>query len=152
MNIMIILIQNKKGTFDLKNIDNKIYESIKKVIGDEVDYSNKEVVSRALMWGSIDIFLSDKKFSKKEQEIFKKNFGDKSTESIISLIKISNPKSIQEKINNTFDEASKLLNRDKEKIIKELTKLLKVVDGDKKIAEGVINKNKDKSKNIGLNK
>ena len=92
------------------------------------------------MWGSIDIFLSDKKFSKKEQEIFKKNFGDKSTESIISLIKISNPKSIQEKINNTFDEASKLLNRDKEKIIKELTKLLKVVDGDKKIAEGVINK------------
>ena len=130
----------KKGTFDLKNIDNKIYESIKKVIGDEVDYSNKEVVSRALMWGSIDIFLSDKKFSKKEQEIFKKNFGDKSTESIISLIRISNPKSIQEKINNTFDEASKLLNRDKEKIIKELTKLLKVVDGDKKIAEGVINK------------
>ena len=130
----------KKGTFDLKTIDNKIYESIKKVIGDEVDYSNKEVVSRALMWGSIDIFLSDKKFSKKEQEIFKKNFGDKSTESIISLIKISNPKSIQEKINNTFDEASKLLNKDKEKIINELTKLLKIVDGDKKVAENVIKK------------
>ena len=32
---------NKKGTFDLKNIDDKIYESIKKVIGDEVEYSNK---------------------------------------------------------------------------------------------------------------
>ena len=92
------------------------------------------------MWGSIDIFLSDKKFSKKEQEIFKKNFGDKSTESIISLIKISNPKSIQEKINYTFDEASKLLNKDKEKIINELTKLLKIVDGDKKEAENVIKK------------
>ena len=50
----------KKGTFDLKNVDDKIYESIKKVIGDEVEYSNREVVSRALMWGSIDIFLSDK--------------------------------------------------------------------------------------------
>ena len=37
-------------------------------------------------------------------------------------------------------EASKLLNKDKEKIINELTKLLKVVDGDKKIAESVINK------------
>ncbi|MDA9717317.1 M48 family metalloprotease [Candidatus Pelagibacter sp.] len=130
----------KKGTFDLKTVDDKIYDSIKKVIGDEVEYSNKEVVSRALMWGSIEVFLSDKKFSKKEQEIFKKNFGDKSTESIISLIKISNPKSIQEKINNTFDEASKLLNKDKEKIINELSKLIKVVDGDKKIAETTINK------------
>ena len=130
----------KKGTFDLKTVDNKIYESIKKVIGDEVDYSNKEVISKALMWGSIDVFLSDKKFSKKEQEIFKKNFGNKSTESIISLIKISNPKSIQEKINNTFNDASKLLNKDKKKIVDELTKLLKVVDGDKKIAENVIKK------------
>ena len=130
----------KKGTFDLKTVDDKIYDSIKKVIGDEVEYSNKEVVSRALMWGSIEVFLSDKKFSKKEQEIFKKNFGDKSTESIISLIKISNPKSIQEKINNTFDEASKLLNKDKEKIINELSKLIKVGDGDKKIAETTLNK------------
>jgi len=131
---------DKKGTFDLKNVDEKIYESIKKVIGDEVEYSNKEVVSRTLMWGSIDIFLSDKNFSKKEQEIFKKNFGDKSTESIVSLIKISNPKSIQEKIDNTFEEASKLLNEDKEKIVNELTKLLKVVDGDTKIAERTIKK------------
>ena len=131
---------DKKGTFDLKNIDDKIYESIKKVIGDEVEYSNKEVVSRTLMWGSIDIFLSDKKFSKKEQEIFKKNFGDKSTESIISLIKISNPKSVQDKINTTLEEASKLLKKDKEKIVNELTKLLKIVDGDKKIAESAIKK------------
>ena len=131
---------DKKGTFDLKNVDEKIYESIKKVIGDEVEYSNREVVSRALMWGSIDIFLSDKRFSKKEQEIFKKNFGDKSTESIVSLIKISNPKSIQEKISKTLEEASKLLKKDKEKIVNELTKLLKIVDGDKKIAENTITK------------
>ena len=80
------LNSNKKGSFDLKTVDQKIDESIKKVIGDEVDYSNKDVVSRALMWGSIEIFLSDKKFSKKEQEIFKKNFGDKNTKSILSLI------------------------------------------------------------------
>ena len=53
---------DKKGTFDLKNIDDKIYESIKKVIGDEVEYSNREVVSRALMWGSIDIFYQIKIF------------------------------------------------------------------------------------------
>ena len=131
---------DKKGTFDLKNIDDKIHESVKRVIGDEVEYSNKEVVSRALMWGSINIFLSDKKFSKKEQEIFKKNFGDKNTESIISLIKISNLKSIQDKINNTLEDASKLLKKDKEKIINELSKLLKVADGDKKILENTIKK------------
>ena len=131
---------DKKGTFDLKNIDDKIHESVKRVIGDEVEYSNKEVVSRALMWGSINIFLSDKKFSKKEQEIFKKNFGDKNTESIISLIKISNLKSIQDKINNTLEDASKLLKKDKEKIINELNKLLKVADGDKKILENTIKK------------
>ena len=130
----------KKGTFDLKTIDDKIYESIKKVIGDEVEHSNKEIVSRSLMWGSIEIFLSDKMFSKKEQEIFKKNFGDKSTESIISLIKTSNPKSIQEKINNTFKEASKLLKKDKEKIVNELSKLLKVADGDQKILKSEISK------------
>ena len=137
---------DKKGTFDLKNIDDKIYESIKKVIGDEVEYSNKEVVSRALMWGSIDVFLSDKKFSKKEQEIFKKNFGDKSTESIISLIKISNPKSIQDKINTTLDEASKLLKKDKEKIVNELSKLLKAADGDQKILKNTISKIETKLK------
>jgi len=137
---------DKKGIFDLKNIDGKIYESIKKVIGDEVEYSNKEVVSRSLMWGSIDVFLSDKKFSKKEQEIFKKNFGDKSTESIISLIKTSNPKLIQEKINNTFKEASKLLKKDKEKIVNELSKLLKVADGDQKILKNTISKIETKLK------
>ena len=128
----------KKGIYDLKTVDEKIDESIKNVIGNEVDYSNKELVSKTLMWGSIYIFLSDKKFSKKEQEIFKKNFGQKDTNSMLSLIKISSAKSIQDKIDNTFDEASKLLNKDKEKIINELSKLLKIVDGDQKIANTAI--------------
>ena len=34
----------KKGVYDLKTVDQKIDESIKNVIGDEVDYSNKEIV------------------------------------------------------------------------------------------------------------
>ena len=130
----------KKGSFDLKEADEKINESIKKVIGDEVDYSNKDVVSRALMWGSIDIFLSDKKFSKKEQELFKKNFGDKRTQSMFSFMKMANPKSIQVKIDNTFKEASTLLKKDKENIINELSKLVKVADGDQKSLKETINK------------
>ena len=91
------------------------------------------------MWGSIDIFLSDKKFSKKEQELFKKNFGDKRTQSMLSFMKIANPKSIQVKIDNTFQEASKLMKKDKENIINELSKLIKVADGDQKSLKEVIN-------------
>lgn len=131
---------NKKGSFDLKTVDQKIDESIKKVIGDEVDYSNKDVVSRALMWGSIEIFLSDKKFSKKEQELFKKNFGEKRAQSMLSFIKMANPKSIQAKIDNTFKEASTLLKKDKENIVNELSKLIKVADGDLNILKNTIKK------------
>jgi len=133
----------KKGNFDLNEADEKINNSIKKVIGDEVEYSNKDIVSRTLMWGAIDIFLSDKKFSKKEQELFKKNFGEKRSQSMLSFIKISNSKSIQIKIDNTYAEATKLLKKDKEKILNELTKLLDVADGDQKIL-------KDKIKRIEL--
>ena len=134
------LNSNKKGSFDLKTVDQKIDESIKKVIGDEVDYSNKDVVSRALMWGSIEIFLSDKKFSKKEQELFKKNFGEKRAQSMLSFMKMANPKSIQVKIDNTFKEASTLLKKDKENIVNELSKLIKVADGDLDILKNTIKK------------
>ena len=134
------LNSNKKGSFDLKTVDQKIDESIKKVIGDEVDYSNKDVVSRALMWGSIEIFLSDKKFSKKEQELFKKNFGEKRAQSMLSFMKMANSKSIQVKIDNTFKEASTLLKKDKENIVNELSKLVKVADGDQNILKNTIKK------------
>ena len=134
------LNSNKKGSFDLKTVDQKIDESIKKVIGDEVDYSNKDVVSRALMWGSIEIFLSDKKFSKKEQELFKKNFGEKRAQSMLSFMKMANPKSIQAKIDDTFKEASTLLKKDKENIVNELSKLIKVADGDQNILKNTIKK------------
>ena len=136
----------KKGSYDLKIVDEKINTSIQKVIGDEVEYSNKDVVSRALMWGSIDLFLSDKKFSKKEQELFKKNFGDKRTQSMLSFIKIANQKSIQDKIDNTFEEASKLLKNDKEKIFNELSKLIKVADGTQNTLKNSIKDLKTKMK------
>jgi hypothetical protein len=92
------------------------------------------------MWGSIDIFLSDKKFSKKEQELFKKNFGEKRTQSMLSFMKMANPKSIQVKIDNTFKEASTLLKKDKENINNELSKLIKVADGDQSNLKNTIKK------------
>ena len=133
----------KKGVYDLEKIDEKIDESIKRVTGNEVTISNKEVFSRSLMWGALSIFIADKKFTKKEQEIFQKNFGEKSTVSMMSLIKISNPQLIENKIKNAFDDASKLLLDDKKRLYSELEKLLKVAQGDKEQLNAAINKIKD---------
>ena len=130
----------KKGIYDLEKIDEKIDESIKRVTGNEVTLSNKEVFSRSLMWGALSIFIADKKFTKKEQEIFQKNFGEKSTVSIMSLIKISNPQLIENKIQNAFDDASKLLLNDKKRLYDELEKLLKVAQGDKEQLNTAMNK------------
>ena len=55
---------DKKGIYDLKAVDKKINESIKKVTGNELDNSNKEIINKALLWGSLSIYLADKKFSK----------------------------------------------------------------------------------------
>ena len=130
----------KKGVHDLKKIDEKIDESIKRVTGNEVTISNKEVFSRSLMWGTLSIFLADKKFTKKEQEIFQKNFGEKSTVSLVSLIKMSNPQLIENKIQNAFDDASKLLLDDKKRLYSELEKLLKVAQGDKEQLNAAMDK------------
>ena len=130
----------KKGVYDLEKIDKKIDESIKRVTGNEVTISNKEVFSRSLMWGTLSIFIADKKFTKKEQEIFQKNFGEKSTVSMMSLIKISNSHLIENKIQNVFDDASKLLLDDKKRLYAELEKLLKVAQGDKEQLNAAMNK------------
>jgi len=81
----------------------------------------------------LGIFLADKKFTKKEQEIFQKNFGEKSTFSVLSLIKISSNKIIEDKIQNAFTDASKLIADDKKRLCGELEKLLKVAEGDKSL-------------------
>ena len=47
---------DKKGIYDLKTVDNKIDESIKKVTGGEIDISNKEIVDKALLWGALWIY------------------------------------------------------------------------------------------------
>ena len=50
----------KKGIYDLKNIDNKIQKSINKIVGDELEFTNKEIYENALLWGSLKLFLVDK--------------------------------------------------------------------------------------------
>ena len=119
---------DKKGTYDLKIVDQKINESIKKVTGNELDISNKEIIDRALLWGSLWIYLGDKKFSKKEQEKFENRFGNKATVSILGLLKISNIPIIEKKVMDAYTEASTLLKSDKEKIVKELKEIYQDAD------------------------
>ena len=59
---------------------------------------------------------------------------------MLSFMKMANPKSIQRKIDDTFKEASTLLKKDKENIINELSKLIKVADGDQSNLKNTIKK------------
>jgi hypothetical protein len=128
-----------KGIYSLKEIDTKIDFSIQKIVGDELIELNKDIFSRSLMWGALGLFLADKNFNKKEQELFEKNFGKKNLDSIKSLIKISSPKSITDKIHQILNEASVLIKEDKKKLLTELEKILSVASGEKKELEEVFN-------------
>ncbi len=119
---------NKKGVYDIKTVDQKINESIKKVTGNELDVSNKEIIEKALLWGALWIYLGDKKFSKQEQEKFSNRFGNKTTVSILGLLNISNIPIIEKKVMTAYAEASTLLKSDREKITKELREIYQDVD------------------------
>ena len=141
--------QNKKGTYSLKEVDKKLDFKMRKVTGDEIAKSNKEIYEKALIWGSLDIYLSDKKFSKDEQDEFSKRFGANAKKAI-SLMKISNARDmLDKKIDLSFNEASKLLKTEKDKLADELKIVGKKTSGDKmkklKILGKLLN-------NLGLNK
>jgi len=121
----------KKGTYSLSEIDEKLDKKIKKVTGNELEILNKSIYESALIWGSLDIYLSDKKFSKVEQDEFASRFGDKAKKAI-SLMKISNARDmLDKKIDVSFNDASKLLKTEKNKLVDELKAIGKETGGDK---------------------
>ena len=123
--------KKKKGSYSLSEIDKKLDSKIKKITGDEVENSNKRIYESALIWGSLDIYLSDKKFSKDEQEEFSNRFGEKAKKAI-SLMKISNARSmLDKKIDTSFNDASRLLKTEKNKLVEELKTIGKETGGDK---------------------
>ena len=131
---------DKKGIYDLKTVDKKIDESIKKVTGGEIDISNKEIVDKALLWGALWIYLADKKFSKEEQEKFSKRFGDKATVSIKSLLNISKMSVIEKKVMEAYTNASTLLISEKEKIISKLKEIYSEADEHNDKSKEIIDK------------
>jgi len=123
--------QKKKGSYSLSEIDEKLDSKIKKITGDELENSNKRIYETALIWGSLDIYLSDKKFSKDEQDEFSNRFGEKAKKAI-SLMKISNARGmLDKKIDTSFNDASKLLKTEKNKLVEELKTIGKETGGDK---------------------
>ena len=123
--------QKKKGSYSLSEIDQKLDSKIKKITGDELENSNKRIYESALIWGSLDIYLSDKKLSKNEQEEFSDRFGEKAKKAI-SLMKISNARDmLDKKIDTSFNDASKLLKTEKNKLVEELKTIGKETGGDK---------------------
>ena len=123
--------QKKKGSYSLSEIDQKLASKIKKITGDELENSTKSIYESALIWGSLDIYLSDKKFSKDEQDEFSNRFGEKAKKAI-SLMKISNARDmLDKKIDTSFNDASKLLKTEKNKLVEELKTIGKETGGDK---------------------
>ena len=123
--------KKKKGSYSLSEIDQKLASKIKKITGDELENSNKSIYESALIWGSLDIYLSDKKFSKDEQDEFSNRFGEKAKKAI-SLMKISNARDmLDKKIDTSFNDASKLLKTEKNKLVEELKTIGKETGGDK---------------------
>ena len=123
--------RKKKGTYTLDEIDKKLDLKIKKVTGDELNRSNKRIYESALIWGSLDIYLSDKKFSKSEQDEFAKRFGENAKKAV-SLLKVSNARDIlDKKIDTSFNEAAQLIKTEKIKLVEELKTVGKETGGDK---------------------
>ena len=123
--------RKSKGTYSLNEVDEKLDKKIKKVTGDELETSNKDIYEKALIWGSLDIYLSDKKFSKVEQDEFASRFGTKANKAI-SLLKMSSARDmLDKKIDVSFTEASKLLKTEKTKLVDELKAIGKETGGDK---------------------
>lgn len=119
----------KGGTYTIKEIDEKIDKQINKIIGNELEVSNKEIYERALLWGSLHLYMHDKVFTKEEQEKFKKRFGEKKMTSTISFLKMTKG-NISDKIKLAFQEANTLLKKEKTNLIDELTSVGKEVNKD----------------------
>ena len=137
----------KKGSYSISDIDKKIENSIKKVIGNEIEVSNKEIIDRALLWGSLNLYLIDKKFTKSEQGKFIKQFGEKKALKAISFLKISNKDMLRKKVNDSFTEASHLLKSDKNLLFDDLKKICQTIDGNQSKKNATLN---ELSKVLGI--
>ena len=110
----------KGGSYTLREIDEKINDTINRITGNEVEISNKEVYERALIWGTLKIFVKNGKLSKEEQDKLKNKFGENKINSAISFLKNTNEKSFEKRVEEAFEGAKLLLKSEKNKLMDEL--------------------------------
>ena len=105
-----------------------LYQWIIKLIKKKYNFKNK-----------LNIYLSDKKFSKQEQGIFAERFGKKA-EKAISFLKFSNKDVLEKKVNDSFVEVANLLRSYKTDLSGELKKLASETDGDRTKKQNILSR------------
>ena len=139
---------NENGVYKKYEIDEKINQSIIEVIGKEGHRKNTEVYQNLKLWSSLDLFLSDDTFSKKEQEMFKKEFDEENLNNARSFLKLGS-KELEKKIDEHTTQAIALTKSDKEKLMKELSIIAGKIESEERV---LLQKLSKLSSRLGLNK
>ena len=142
------IVGNNEGKFSLKDVDAKINKSITEVIGKEHDKQNQEVIESLKLWVTISLFLIDNNFSKEEQDIFAKHFGEEKLNDIKFFLKSANSKSIENKIQESLSNSLELTKSNKENLLYDLELIAGMVDSEER---KIIEKLSKISSGLGLN-
>lgn len=142
------IVGNNGGKFSLKDVDTKINKSITDVIGKEHDKQNQEVIESLKLWVTISLFLIDNNFSKEEQDIFVKHFGEEKLNDIKFFLKSANSKSIENKIQESLSNSLELTKSNKENLLYDLELIAGMVDSEER---KIIEKLSKISSGLGLN-
>ena len=139
---------NKNSIYKKNEIDEMINQSIIDVVGKEGNRKNIEVYQNLKLWSSLDLFLSDDTFSKKEQEMFKKEFDEENLNNARSFLKLGS-KELEKKIDEHTTQAIALTKSDKEKLMKELSIIAGKIESEERV---LLQKLSKLSSRLGLNK
>ena len=131
-------LEKDQGDFSLKEVDIKINKSISEVIGEEHNKQNQEIIDSLKLWVTISLFLIDNNFSKEEQKIFTKHFGEEKLNDVKFFLKSANKNSIDDKIHESLRNSQELTKSNKESLLYELELIAGMVDSEeRKIIENL---------------
>ena len=141
-------LEKDQGDFSLKEVDIKINKSISEVIGEEHNKQNQEIIDSLKLWVTISLFLIDNNFSKEEQKIFTKHFGEEKLNDVKFFLKSANKNSIDDKIHESLRNSQELTKSNKESLLYDLELIAGMVDSDER---KIIEKLSKISSGLGLN-
>ena len=139
---------NENSIYNKDEVDEMINKSIIEVVGKEGHEKNTEIYQNLKLWSSLDLFLCDGTFSKKEQEMFKEEFDEENLDNARSFLKLGSAE-LEKKIAEHTLQAIALTKSDKEKLMKELSIIAGKIGSEEKI---LLQKLSKLSNKLGLNK